>query len=419
MPWNLAKLVKTFSWNHCTSTPHRSETNGIAERAVRRVKEGTSAVLLQSGLDENWWADSVECYCFLQNIQDLLSDGKTPFERRFGIHFNGPVIPFGAMVEYHPISANDQSRLHQFGAKVLPGMFLGYALYAVGIWKGDIMVADIEELEETDASELHARRLKNFHIPSRRWNSQNFWRRTAYENIHQPGIVRNDEKNKTFFKENQMKYILQLHFKKTQRGMMRKLKMTSGRSQEDSNIVITLYQESNCTCREKNHFLFQRSTLTLPEKIIEHHWNVDGEKELSDAWTGFTRFILLNERPPDGSTWPRWRLTRKQITSRPDNIWPDMWKFMSDASKRKAKQTWAIEKPKLDNARQSRGTFFIEPKDEEFKLTMKAARRKMEVPMPAAMPFKIPIKSSGENPAVLGNARWNTLVLLMPTKARD
>ena len=31
--------------------------------------------------------------------------------------------------------------------------------YAGGIWKGDIMVADIEELEEMDASELHARRL--------------------------------------------------------------------------------------------------------------------------------------------------------------------------------------------------------------------------------------------------------------------
>ena len=46
--------------NHRTSTPHRSETNGIAERAVRRVKEGTSAVLLQSGLDEKWWSDSME-----------------------------------------------------------------------------------------------------------------------------------------------------------------------------------------------------------------------------------------------------------------------------------------------------------------------------------------------------------------------
>ena len=47
------------------------------------MKEGTSAVLLQSGLDEKWWADSMECYCHLRNIQDLLSDGKTPYEQRF------------------------------------------------------------------------------------------------------------------------------------------------------------------------------------------------------------------------------------------------------------------------------------------------------------------------------------------------
>ena len=58
-------------------------TNGIAERAVRRVKEGTSAVLLQSGLNESWWADSMECYTYLRNVTDLLSDGKTPYERRF------------------------------------------------------------------------------------------------------------------------------------------------------------------------------------------------------------------------------------------------------------------------------------------------------------------------------------------------
>ena len=53
------KACEDLSWNHCTSTPHRSETNGIAERPVRRVKEGTSALLLQSGLDESWWADSM------------------------------------------------------------------------------------------------------------------------------------------------------------------------------------------------------------------------------------------------------------------------------------------------------------------------------------------------------------------------
>ena len=77
------KSCEDLSWNHCTSTPHRSETNGIAERAVRRIKEGTCAVLLHSGLDEKWWVDSMECYCFLRNVQDLLSDRKTLYERRF------------------------------------------------------------------------------------------------------------------------------------------------------------------------------------------------------------------------------------------------------------------------------------------------------------------------------------------------
>ena len=47
------KACEDLSWNHCTSPPHRSKTNGIAGRAARRVKEGTSAVLLQSVLDEN------------------------------------------------------------------------------------------------------------------------------------------------------------------------------------------------------------------------------------------------------------------------------------------------------------------------------------------------------------------------------
>ena len=112
------KACEDLYWNHCTSTPHRSGTNGIAERAVRRVKEGTSVVLLQSGLNESWWADSMECYTYLRNVTDLLSDGKTSYERRFGQPLKGPIIPFGSLVEYHPITAKDRSRIHQFGKKV-------------------------------------------------------------------------------------------------------------------------------------------------------------------------------------------------------------------------------------------------------------------------------------------------------------
>ena len=110
------------------------------------MKEGTSAVLLQSGLDEKWWAVSMECYTYLRNVTDLLSDGKTPCERRCG-------MPFFTLF----LRKTYRDYISQFGAKVLPGIFLGYVLYAGGIWKGDIMVADIEELEEMDASELHAR----------------------------------------------------------------------------------------------------------------------------------------------------------------------------------------------------------------------------------------------------------------------
>ena len=154
------KACEDLFWNHCTSTPHRSETNGIAERAVRRVKEGTSAVLLQSGLNESWWADSMECYTYLRNVTELLSDGKTPYERRFGQPFEGPIIPFGSLVEYHSITAKEQSKIHQFGNKVSPGLFLGYALYAGRIWKGDVLVADLEEeLETMDASVIYSNRL--------------------------------------------------------------------------------------------------------------------------------------------------------------------------------------------------------------------------------------------------------------------
>ena len=78
---------------------------GWLKRTVRRVKEGTSTVLLQSGLNESWWADSMECYTYLRNVTDLLSDGKTPYEWRFGQPFKGPIIPFGSLVEYHPITA--------------------------------------------------------------------------------------------------------------------------------------------------------------------------------------------------------------------------------------------------------------------------------------------------------------------------
>ena len=82
------------------------------------------------------------------------------------------------------------------------------------------------------------------------------------------GIVLNEERNNKFFEENQTDSLLQTHFKMTQHVM--KLKMTSGLLREISFIAITWNPKSNCTCRKKNHFLFRRSTSTLPETLIHH-----------------------------------------------------------------------------------------------------------------------------------------------------
>ena len=45
----------------------------------------------------------MECYTYLRNVTDLLSDGKTHYERRCGQPLKGPIFLFGSLVEYHSI----------------------------------------------------------------------------------------------------------------------------------------------------------------------------------------------------------------------------------------------------------------------------------------------------------------------------
>ena len=120
---------------------------------------------------------------------------------------------------------------------------------------------------------------------------------------------------------------------------------------------------------------------------IDDYWNIDRSRDLSDFWTVFTQFILLEEKPPDGFLWSGERLTRKQLTSRPDHLWPELWTKLGRNAQLKERQNWSHEKPKLDNAR-LRGIYFIDPEDKEFKETIKSARRKLETPMAPAMPCK-------------------------------
>ena len=97
----------------------------------------------------------------------------------------------------------------------------------------------------------------------------------------------------------------------------------------------------------------------MQESRIDDFWNIDGSRDLSDSWTGFTQFTLLDETPPDACMWSGVRLTRMKLTSRPDFLRPELWEKLGRNAELREKHKWAIENPKLDNARRLRGFFSV------------------------------------------------------------
>ena len=89
----------------------------------------------------------------------------------------------------------------------------------------------------------------------------------------------------------------------------------------------------------------------------------------------------------------RGEIDEKQLTSRPDYLWPELWDKMGKNAKLKEKQKLSHEKLHLDNARKLRGIYFIDPEDKEFMETIKNARKKLETSVAPAMPCKM-VKSN-------------------------
>ena len=338
IPWNSAKPVRTFP-GIIVRQHHRSETNGIAERAVRRVKEGTSAALLQSSLNENRWADSMECDTYLRNVTDLLSDGKTPYERRFGQPSKGPIIPLGSLVEYYPITAKDQSRIHQFGEKVLPGLFLGYALYAgwnLERWHNgcrhwgvgnDGRIWNLLEKTQCERGDISQRKKKiYFPVADGRiqplGGDQELWTSTLIR--HRP-----------FRGESHVDFLVESEgslppphdsFPDAGEAINDFWSMSGNflyRHHVEPRVKLYSPREESFPIPLK-YIDVSRTTHTnldvKQERRIDDYWNIDGSRDLSDFWTGFTQFTLLEEKPPDGYMWSGLRLTRKQLTSRPDYL---------------------------------------------------------------------------------------------------
>ena len=361
----------------------------------------------------------MECNTYLRNVTDLSSDGKRPYERRFGQPFKGPIIPFASLVEYHPFTAKDQSRIHQFGKKVLPGLFLGYALYAEGIWKGDVLVADLEELETMDASEIYSKRLNAKEVIFPKEEGEFIF--PIEDGRIKPHGGDQDLRTSTLIRQRSTQGESHLDFLGEPEGSL----PPPHDSLPDAGEAMNDFWSMSGSFKNRHHvepgvklYSPREESFPIPlkyidvsrtthtnldvkqEKRIDDYWNIDGSRDLSDSWTGFTQFIFWEEKPPNGYMWSGVRLTRKQLTSRPGHLWPELWRGLARNAKLREKHEWTIEKPKLDNARRLRGIYFIDPEDKEFKETIRNARKKLETPVAPAMPCKRCKKNKkGETPS--------------------
>ena len=117
-------------------------------------------------------------------------------------------------------------------------------------------------------------------------------------------------------------------------------------------------------------------------------------RDLSDPWTGFTQFTLLEEKAPDGDLWSGERLTRKTAYIPARSFMARALEINGKARQAEGEAKWSDEKFHLENARKLRGIHFIDPEDTEFKETIKNARKKLETSVAPAMPCKI-LKNCG------------------------
>ena len=228
-----------------------------------------------------------------------------------------------ALVEYHPITAKDQSRIHQFGKKVFPGLFLGYALYAGVIWKGDVLVADLEELETMDASEIFSQRLNAKEEIFPKENGK-FIFPVADGRIKLSGGDQ-DLRTSTLVRHRPIQGESNFDFLGESDGSPPPPPQDSlsdaGEARNDFGSISGNFKNRHHVEPRVKLYSPREESFPIPlkyidvsrtthtnldvkqEKRIDDYWNIDGSRDLSDPWTGFTQFTLLDEKGPDGYMW--------------------------------------------------------------------------------------------------------------------
>ena len=327
-------------------------------------------------------ADSMErCTC-LRNVTDLFSDGKTPLWKTFWSNHSNDrsfrVVHWLSGALYLRRISRESINLERKSYSDCSSDTLctrvefervTYWLQTLRSWKR------WTHRKSTGKDSMR----KKWYFPEKKENlffqskmdDQNPWRSSGPENFHfSYGNDQFKEKISLIFYLNQKGLF---HHLTTRFRMPVKRLMSSGPCQETSYTAIVAPRVKLYSPNEESFTIPLKcidASWTIctnfdvkEEKRIDDYWNIDGSRDLSDPWTSFTQFTWLEEKHPDGYMWSGVRLTRKQKTSRPDHLWPELWKSMGKHAKLKEKQRWSEEKLHLENARKFRKIYVIDPED--------------------------------------------------------
>lgn len=150
---------------------------------------------------------------------------------------------------------------------------------------------------------------------------------------------------------------------------------------------LRLFDPGSIECPVPLKYLgIMRATITDLEdavrRKIEDYWYPSPQvKKLSDDWTGKTVFTILRPTPPPGHKWIEGRLTRIQTPTRPDKIWLEIWRAMSQKQKRTAINKWNRESKRRNELRTQRGISDV-PVGEiaEYNKVLSEARERLKTP---------------------------------------
>ena len=344
IPWNLAKLVKIFHGiivrqRHTDQKQMGLQKEQCAECKKVRLRYCCNQVWMENGGQIRWNAAAIcetfKIFCLMGGHHMKGGSECHLTDQYYRLEQWSNITIFLRKTNLDCISLEQKSCQGFSRLCIIRGANLERRHYGRRQWRigGDGRIRTPRQKAQCPGS-VNADERWQIYIPSRIWNSQNSQEETDVWNHptlfrHRP--ERGEEPEVLRGEPDELSSPNPLQDDSTRNDA--EAEMISGLLREISFIAITWNPESNCTCREKNHFLFRWSTSTSPEQHIRHWmWCWKNILMIAGTWMEKDNCQMHGQASQDSFYWmkghlkdrhgPGWDWSRKQITSRPDNVWP-------------------------------------------------------------------------------------------------